>query len=243
MVEASWGEGVFLVGIIHGDAAAFGLVAAEDDEVAEWGAFDVVVATGFGVFAADMVEVGGAEAGEDGGFALEVATDEGAGEVFEADFTVGFDEAEVGFGGGAAFAAGAGGLEGEFGADIDGGLEPGGVDDAEVGGIEDGIVASLEGVEAEHDAEGAAGFEAGDLVDNCLEGDIVSVVGVDCVEAGWAAGGIGGLGLKGYIQGDFLFRDAAAHRRLVMGDGLRWWRSGGVASTGGATDLEIAFPV
>jgi hypothetical protein len=51
------------------------------------------------------------------------------------------------------------------------------------------------------------------------------------------------LGLKGYIQGDFLFRDAAAHRRLVMGDGLRWWRSGGVASTGGATDLEIAFPV
>ncbi len=114
MVEASGGQGIFLVGIIDGDAATFGLVAAEDDEVAEGGSFDIVVASRFGVFAADMVEVGGAESGEDGGLTLEVAADEGAGEVFEADFASGFDEAEVGFGCGATFTPGAGGLEGEF---------------------------------------------------------------------------------------------------------------------------------
>ncbi len=120
-------------------------------------------------------------------------------------------------------------------------MEPGGVDNAEVGGVESDVVAALEGMEAEHDAEGAAGFEAGYLVDDHLECDIIAIVGIDCVEAGWAAGGIGGLGLEGYVEGDFLFGDAAAHRRLGIGVAPRVG-SGIWFSAGGAADLKIAFP-
>ena len=74
-------------------------------------------------------------------------------------------------------------------------LEPGGVEQLQVIGVNLGLEAAAQGVAAQHHGQRAAGFQVFDLKRQLRQGHVQAVVGIKRVQAGDAAGPVIGLGL------------------------------------------------